>query len=222
MKLAIEWSTPIRSIAIECGSTIWGDSYEMRETVSLPGAIQRLVRREGLDLRNLEEIVLNRGPGSYTGVRLAVATVQGIALAASNSHLTIRVVTTFQLLSQIVSDHWPVSGDQEFLLVVYAQRQEYFCVSYSREVKDLRVRTPRIVSLDELVELSRQSRIQVIGTDISGRITEDIAREINPAAGDLLRTAGERISVDELAHLEPYYTRPQEFLKAPAPRFGLI
>lgn len=222
MKLAIEWSAPIRSIAIECGSTIWEAAYEVRETVSLPGAIHGLVRREGLDLSKLEEIVINRGPGSYTGIRLAVATVQGIALASSHPGLTIRVVNTFQLLSQIVADHWIESGDEEYLLVVYAQRQEFFCVSWSREAKDVLVRTPRIMSLEDIVGISRDAQIRVIGTDIAGRMSEGIAEEIHPEAGQLLKAGGDRISVKELANLEPYYTRPQEFTKAAAPRFGLI
>jgi tRNA threonylcarbamoyladenosine biosynthesis protein TsaB len=44
-------------------------------------AIDLLLRAAGIEAREIEAVVATRGPGSFTGIRVALATAQGIAAA---------------------------------------------------------------------------------------------------------------------------------------------
>ncbi|HVN76448.1 MAG TPA: tRNA (adenosine(37)-N6)-threonylcarbamoyltransferase complex dimerization subunit type 1 TsaB [Thermoanaerobaculaceae bacterium] len=44
-------------------------------------AVDLLLRAAGLDRNSLEGVVASRGPGSFTGVRVALATAQGLSMA---------------------------------------------------------------------------------------------------------------------------------------------
>ncbi len=46
----------------------------------LPGAIRTLLGRQGLTTADVERYVVALGPGSFTGLRVGIATVQGLAL----------------------------------------------------------------------------------------------------------------------------------------------
>ncbi|MEZ5931453.1 MAG: tRNA (adenosine(37)-N6)-threonylcarbamoyltransferase complex dimerization subunit type 1 TsaB [Alphaproteobacteria bacterium] len=48
----------------------------------LINVIERLLSRQGLDYGDLDLLAVNRGPGSFTGIRSAVALARGLALAA--------------------------------------------------------------------------------------------------------------------------------------------
>lgn len=81
--LAIETATEACSIALH----VDGDVRERFEiaprrhaALALPWA-EALLAEAGITRRQLDAIAVSRGPGAFTGVRLAIALAQGIALA---------------------------------------------------------------------------------------------------------------------------------------------
>jgi tRNA threonylcarbamoyladenosine biosynthesis protein TsaB len=53
-----------------------------KQSEMLPGAIRDLISRHGIALSDLEGIAIGLGPGSFTGLRIGLATAKGIAYAA--------------------------------------------------------------------------------------------------------------------------------------------
>src|SRR5690606_41807975 len=83
--LAIETSSRIGSIALLDGSDVAerfiATPREQAELV-LP-LVDDLLGAHDIGLPDLDALVLGRGPGSFTGLRIAAAVVQGLAIAAA-------------------------------------------------------------------------------------------------------------------------------------------
>lgn len=81
--LAIDTSLPIMSAALLRDDTLLGavalEGKGSRNEKLLP-AIDWLLTEAGLDRRELDLFAVTRGPGSFTGVRIGLATIQGLAL----------------------------------------------------------------------------------------------------------------------------------------------
>ena len=97
--LAIETSTEACSVAL----WIDGDVRERHEIAPrrhtelvLPWA-DALLAEAGIGKRALDAIAVGRGPGAFTGVRLAVALVQGMALALDIPVLPVSTLATLAL-----------------------------------------------------------------------------------------------------------------------------
>jgi len=82
--LAADTSLPILSVALTNDETLIGamalEGRGSRNEKLLP-AIDWLLAENGVDRREIELFAVTRGPGSFTGVRIGLATLQGLALA---------------------------------------------------------------------------------------------------------------------------------------------
>ncbi|MDO8879268.1 MAG: tRNA (adenosine(37)-N6)-threonylcarbamoyltransferase complex dimerization subunit type 1 TsaB [Coriobacteriia bacterium] len=83
--LALDTATDHIAVAVgdldRPGAVIQADDFRApraANTVVLT-AVERLVRAEGLEMRDIVAVVCGRGPGSFTGVRIGVATAKGLA-----------------------------------------------------------------------------------------------------------------------------------------------
>lgn len=82
--LAIDTSTSFASIAVAVNEQIVGESLvNTNRTLSarLVPEIERLLATSGLAITDIDLFASSIGPGSFTGVRGGVATIQGLALA---------------------------------------------------------------------------------------------------------------------------------------------
>jgi tRNA threonylcarbamoyladenosine biosynthesis protein TsaB len=82
--LAADTSLPILSVALVNDGVVTGalalEGRGSRNEKLLP-AIDFLLSENGVDRRTLDLFAVTRGPGSFTGVRIGLATMQGLALA---------------------------------------------------------------------------------------------------------------------------------------------
>ena len=97
--LAIETATTACAIALRVAS---GEEFEVvldderRHTESLTPGIRDLLARVDLAAKELDRVVVDRGPGLYTGLRVGVATAIGLSLGASAELVS---VTSLELLA---------------------------------------------------------------------------------------------------------------------------
>ena len=100
--LALETSTEACSVAV------WIDG-EVRERfelaprrhaeLALPWA-EQLLAEAGIAKSQLDAIAVGRGPGAFTGVRLAIAIAQGIALALDRPVLPVSTLAALAMRAQ--------------------------------------------------------------------------------------------------------------------------
>jgi len=97
--LAIETATEACSVALYIDGNIT-ERYEVaprrHAELVLPMA-DELVAEAGIERSDLDAIAVGRGPGAFTGVRLAIAMAQGIALALDRPVVTVSTLAALAL-----------------------------------------------------------------------------------------------------------------------------
>ena len=80
--LAIDRSTDVQSIALATDGIIVSRVFEGSDARSAdwPGKVQRFLSEKGLSFCDLDRLVVGTGPGSFAGIRGALAFAQGLAI----------------------------------------------------------------------------------------------------------------------------------------------
>ncbi|HWP35399.1 MAG TPA: tRNA (adenosine(37)-N6)-threonylcarbamoyltransferase complex dimerization subunit type 1 TsaB, partial [Thermodesulfobacteriota bacterium] len=107
--LAIESSTPQAAVALVDGERLLAEMRVATRTGQaerLLPAIDRILGDSGVGLRDLEGLAVAMGPGSFTGLRIGLATVKGLAAALG---LPVAGVPSLDALAwQVPWPAWPV------------------------------------------------------------------------------------------------------------------
>src|ERR1035441_8842194 len=143
--LALEFSSPQRSVAVvhggaEGGPLCLGEAIETGGRITNPlGLVEHALRQAQLDRTQIECLAVGLGPGSYNGMRLAIALAQGWQLARPVNLLGISSVECLAAEAQAEG----IAGRVE--IVIDAQRGEVYLAGYElsaatrREVEPLRL-----------------------------------------------------------------------------------
>jgi tRNA threonylcarbamoyladenosine biosynthesis protein TsaB len=107
----------------------------------LPAEVLAALSDAGASVHEVDVFAVASGPGSFTGLRVGIATVQGLALATSRS---VAAVSALEALGQVAS----VNSSEGRVIGVWmdAYRREVFSALY-------RVSSPAIYSMDRLEEV---------------------------------------------------------------------
>ncbi|HYS54955.1 MAG TPA: tRNA (adenosine(37)-N6)-threonylcarbamoyltransferase complex dimerization subunit type 1 TsaB [Thermoanaerobaculia bacterium] len=146
--LASDTSLPILSVAlVKDGQLLGASALEGRSSRNekLLPAIDWLLGETGSDRKAIDLFAVTRGPGSFTGVRIGLATMQGMALALGKPVCA-------------MSTHEAVAPDRgRWLIVDDAGRGELYVSMF--EAGD-EIMPPRLVRPDDLAEL-RAERLPI-------------------------------------------------------------
>jgi len=125
--LAIETATEACSVALVHGETVIARSElaPRRHAERVLPMADELLAEAGLGKHALDGIAVGRGPGAFTGVRLAVSLAQGMALA-----LDLPVVTISSLAALALE---APEDDAAILAVIDARMGEIYAASYRRD-----------------------------------------------------------------------------------------
>lgn len=126
--LTIDTSTPAGSVALSRGEELVGEVLlNLRSTHSdrLLPAVQGLLQDAELQLSQVDAFAVVLGPGSFTGLRVGVATVKGLALATAKP-----VVGVSSLQTLAVQVPYPAHSLRVWL---DARKQEVYAGHYCWE-----------------------------------------------------------------------------------------
>ncbi|MEO6550912.1 MAG: tRNA (adenosine(37)-N6)-threonylcarbamoyltransferase complex dimerization subunit type 1 TsaB [Ferruginibacter sp.] len=113
----------------------------------LQPAIQRLLRDSALSIHELDAIAISAGPGSYTGLRVGMASAKGLSYALKKPLITINTleILAWAAISERASAAMTSSG--LYCPMIDARRNEVFTAVYDKNLQ--RVLAPSALILDK-------------------------------------------------------------------------
>ncbi len=153
--LAIDSSTEACSVAVsQQGEVLERYQLAPREhTQKLLPMVDQLLSEAGLSLQQLDAIAFARGPGSFTGLRVCLSVVQGLAYGAE---LPVVAVSSLAALAQTGFDRQQNAEHNTLVAALDARMNEVYWAAYQRvnglavAITEEKLSAPELLSISEL------------------------------------------------------------------------
>jgi tRNA threonylcarbamoyladenosine biosynthesis protein TsaB len=136
----------------------------------LPRELMAILDVAGVTLRDIDRFAVSTGPGSFTGLRVGIATIQGLALAQRK---LVVPITAFEALASIAAagSQLPAAGFQlpadGFRLAPWidAHRGEVFAVLYAADGREIHAPTSLApaATIDAWKDAAGEAPIRFVG-----------------------------------------------------------
>jgi tRNA threonylcarbamoyladenosine biosynthesis protein TsaB len=167
-------------------------------------AIEQLLNHHTLQLGDLTALAFSAGPGSFTGLRVGLGILQGIALAHD---FPVATISSLRVLAQTAYRSY---GHKKVVTQVNAFMDEMYVGHYSANSEGVMIPERP----DELVH--QHDDVALLDYTSVGDIGAGISEVLYPAVEDLLMLAAmevERGNTQSIESVFPYYLRQKEAWK---------
>ncbi len=209
--LAIHSSSPELGIALTddervIGSAMLPPSRRHQENLTL--AIQELAADLGFDLRDVDAFAAGRGPGSFSGIRVGIATAKGLAIALGKPVIG---VSGLEILARQALEKDGLAAP-----VIDARRGEIYTAMYRKQNGDLsEIHAPVLIRADRLPSVLDPFSEPIV---LCGEpVINDAATTVTPKPQTLILTPSPTICA--LAAFIKYNLSPKNELHTLAPLY---
>ena len=172
--------------------------------------VEAALRQAGLSPADIEAVAVGLGPGSYTGIRVAISMAQGWQLARNSPVTGISSVENLALLS------WRQQMKGRIAIIIDAQRNEFYLAIYEMLADGPGIIEPLKLATLETVSHRLKDCDASIGPDVTRWFPG--TRVLFPEADITAELALAQNHFAGAEQLEPIYLRETAFVKAPPPR----
>lgn len=202
-ELSIDTASGLASVALSREGKVIAESAwqcQRNHTVELLPAIERLLAEASVPKGELTAVFVSVGPGMYTGLRVGVATAQGLARA---SGLPLVGVGRLEL------DAYPHAAFAGNIIAVHTAGRGDLAWAAYRGGPWREITPPRLTKPGGLADDVRERTLFV------GEVDEELAALLGERGGDLTEiarpaTAGRALALAELGHLRLDAGAPHE------------
>ena len=175
-------------------------------------AIQQLVTETNISLKEIDAVAVTAGPGSYTGLRVGMASAKGLCYALDKPLITLN---TLEVLAVSAIQQLKYVENCLFSPMIDARRMEVFTAMYNEALKLALSPSAIILNEGSFLEALDQNKIIFFG---SGSIKwADLCKHPNASFADISITPEAIASLSdslktqshftELAYAEPLYLK---------------
>lgn len=216
--LSIETSTKVCSVALHKNNQplalteFFEDKSHSRV---LTEQINYLLRYAGYDIKEIDAVAISKGPGSYTGLRIGVATAKGLCYALDKPLIA---VNTLEAMCLNVNKINPERYD--LCPMLDARRMEVYCCLMDASLSYLLPTQAKVIEENSFHPELARNKIFFFGNGSEKCIpllglqgNAIFIKDIYPSAlhvGALAGKAFEKGIFEDTAYFEPYYLK--EFL----------
>ncbi|WP_040210663.1 tRNA (adenosine(37)-N6)-threonylcarbamoyltransferase complex dimerization subunit type 1 TsaB [Clostridium polynesiense] len=144
--LSVESSSETASVAVVTEEGLLGEfnlNYKKQHSVLLMPMINELLKNLSLNIKDIDGFAVSKGPGSFTGLRIGMATVKGLSLGSD------KPVIAISSLDALAFNIFSSSGI--ICSMMDALRNNVYCCIYRYEGDELKALTDYMaVSIDEI------------------------------------------------------------------------
>lgn len=175
-------------------------------------AIDKIFRSLNIRIQELSAVSVVYGPGSYTGLRVAMASAKGICYALNKPLMTIN---TLELMAYSVIQTQKNSAQFLYCPMIDARRMEVFTALYNATLQAVKAPYAAILSSDFLAEELAVNKILFFGNGsekLKNLVTNTQAQlvDIGYTAEDLIKISLNNFQQQRfasLAYSEPFYLK---------------
>lgn len=164
--------------------------------------IQDLLKSSELEISSIDAIVVQTGPGSFTGLRIGIAAAKGIAVAFNIPVVSINLfeIASFKLRNDEKSIH----------VIVPFKKDQYFITSHKNRKYDKDC--IKTIDNQQLIELIKSEPFAIFGVKFENDLKEneltDYSEELNYDSSDLINLGLNKLNegqFEDIINLEPLY-----------------
>ena len=211
--LCIETSTTNCSVALcKDGNTIAvkeDNNAGYSHAESLHVFIKELLDAQSVTLEQLSAIVVSKGPGSYTGLRIGVSTAKGLCYALD---IPLIAINTLDSLAAKVSE----INDCYIVPMLDARRMEVYTATYTQNYTCVEETKAYILDETSYSELLEKQTTIFIGNgvakfqDICSHPNAQFITQTTPSAAQLCQLGWTKFgqqNFEDVAYFEPFYLK---------------
>lgn len=185
------------------------ENHDMRDQAAwIHTAIQQLLQEHNYTTAQLNAVAVVAGPGSYTGLRIGLATAKGLCYALQ---LPLIAINTLQLIATAAA---PYTTDW-VCAMIDARRMEVFMAIYNKAGETMVTPTAKVIDADSFSEVLQNHHLVFAGnsnTKVKTVVNHPNAvfLENNYTVSDICTIANQMYSnklFTELAYAEPFYVK---------------
>jgi tRNA threonylcarbamoyl adenosine modification protein YeaZ len=146
--LGIDTTTKRLCLGLHVDGKFYEYSLEVGRNLSavLVPTIQRVMAAVGLKIMDIDYFACGLGPGSFTGMRIGLATIKGLSVVKNKPIIGISSL-------DILAKNAAFAADRLIITALDARRSLIYCSSYKYEKGSLKRKSDySLLSLDELVK----------------------------------------------------------------------
>jgi tRNA threonylcarbamoyladenosine biosynthesis protein TsaB len=169
-------------------------------------AIKEMMEDAGISLQELDAIAVSSGPGSYTGLRVSMATAKGLCYALQKPLIT---VGTLKMMAVAAMD----TTTELLCPMIDARRMEVFTAVYDHSLSEILTPVNIILENDSFKELLQTNSILFFGngSEKFKSLTRDPNAYFKNVEANAKHMTGlsfsqfQKHEFADLAYSEPYY-----------------
>ncbi len=217
MTLALEFSSTRRSVALALAGRVVAEAvHEDAGHTPAIALARRVLAQSGMGRESIERIAVGLGPGSYAGIRSALALAQGWSLKGGVE--VVGVSSLSALIRGIPGDR--VGDGTEALVLLDAQRGEFHGQRVVFRQDCWRPDGDLLLLTKEGAKGAMADGTRILGPEVRRWFSE--GTECYPTAWHVANLGSMMKPVGPPEVLEPIYLRSILFLKTPPPRQDLL
>ncbi len=223
--LHIETATDVCSVAIANNGILLSElSHEdaRSHASQLTLLIEKICKQLSIEYAHLDAIAVSKGPGSYTGLRIGVATAKGLAYALDKPLIAVNTLESyaFDLKSKQEELLKPLNHSYLLCPMIDARRMEVYSALFNSEIKMVREIRAEIITEQSFSHELNQHPVIFFGNGAAkcksflGQKSNAIfIDDFQPSANGQIIGAYHSFlqkQFEDIAYFEPYYLK--EFL----------